>query len=170
MEYASGHQSPVTGSVGQMIKKIVRVWDTLDWPQPQMMLRSMPWRELQHHLHYSDVIMSAMAPQITVSIVYSTACSGADQRKHQSSAPLAFVRGIHRWPMNFPHKGPVTRKTFSNSIWWRLHVYISLASGYKHMHICHQHATDKIFNTIGSILYTALQKSGITWVTGGIPE
>ena len=58
--------------------------------------------------HYSDVIMSAMASQITsVLIVNSTACSGADQRKHQSSASLVFVRGIHRWP-NSPHKGPVT--------------------------------------------------------------
>ena len=37
---------------------------------------------------------------------------GADQRKRQSSAWLAFVRGIHRWPVNSPHKGPVTRKVF----------------------------------------------------------
>ena len=37
---------------------------------------------------------------------------GADQRKHQSSASLAFVRGIHRWPVNSQHKGPVTRKMF----------------------------------------------------------
>ena len=37
---------------------------------------------------------------------------GADQRKHQSSASLAFVRGIHRRPVNSPHKGPVTRKVF----------------------------------------------------------
>ena len=36
----------------------------------------------------------------------------ADQRKHQSSASLAFVRGIHRWPVNSPHKGPVTQKMF----------------------------------------------------------
>ena len=64
-------------------------------------------------VHYCDVIMSAMASQITsVSIVYTTVCSGADQRKHQSSALLAFVRGIHRWPVNSPHKGPVTRKMF----------------------------------------------------------
>ena len=64
-------------------------------------------------LHYGDVIMSAMASQITgVAIVYSTVCSGADQRKHQSSASLAFVRGIHRWPAISPHKGPVTRKMF----------------------------------------------------------
>ena len=38
--------------------------------------------------------------------------SGAGQRKHQSSASLAFVRGIHRWPVNSPHKGPVTRKIY----------------------------------------------------------
>ena len=63
--------------------------------------------------HYSDIIMSAMASQTTgVSIVYATVCSGADQRKHQSSAPLAFVRGIHRSPVNSPHQGPVTRKIF----------------------------------------------------------
>ena len=61
--------------------------------------------------HYSDVLMRAMASQITgVSTVCSAVCSGADQRKHQSSASLAFVRGIHRWPVNSPHKGPVTRK------------------------------------------------------------
>ena len=47
-----------------------------------------------------------------IAIVYSTVYSGADQRKHQSSASLAFVRGIHRRPVNFPHKWPVTRKMF----------------------------------------------------------
>ena len=31
-------------------------------------------------------------------------------KKHQSSASLVFVWGIHRWPVNSPHKGPVTRK------------------------------------------------------------
>ena len=65
-------------------------------------------------LHYSDVIMSAMASQITgVPGVYCTVCSSADQRIHQSSASLAFVRRIHRWPVDSPHKGPVTRKMFS---------------------------------------------------------
>ena len=48
-----------------------------------------------------------------VSIVCSAVCSGADRRKYQSSASLAFVRGIHRWPVNSPHSGPVTRKMFS---------------------------------------------------------
>ena len=57
--------------------------------------------------------MTAMASLVTgVSIVYSTVCSGGDQRKHQSSASLAFVKGIHRSSLNFPHKGPVTRKMF----------------------------------------------------------
>ena len=61
--------------------------------------------------HYSDVIMGAMASKITnLMIVYTAVYSGADQRKHQSSASLAFVRGIHRSPVNSPYKGPVTRK------------------------------------------------------------
>ena len=59
--------------------------------------------------HYNDVIVSRLASQITsLMIVYSTVYSGADQRKHQSSASLAFLRGIYRWPVNFLHKGPVT--------------------------------------------------------------
>ena len=63
--------------------------------------------------HYNDVIMSTIAFQITsLTIVYSAAYSGADQRWHQSSASLAFVWGIHRWPVNSPHKRPVTRKMF----------------------------------------------------------
>ena len=63
--------------------------------------------------HYSDVIMSAMASQITcLTIVYSTLYLGADQKKHQSSASLAFVRGIHQSLVNSPHKRPVTRKMF----------------------------------------------------------
>ena len=57
--------------------------------------------------------MTMIASQITsLTIVYPTFYSGADQSKHQSSAPLAFVWGIHRGPVNSPHKGPVTRKMF----------------------------------------------------------
>ena len=51
--------------------------------------------------HYNDA-----------SIVYLTICSGANQRKYQSSTPLAFVQRIYQWPVNFLHKGPVTRKIF----------------------------------------------------------
>ena len=57
--------------------------------------------------HYSDVIMGTIASQIaSVSIDYLSVSTGTDQRKHQSSASLAFVRGIHR------HKWSVTRKCF----------------------------------------------------------
>ena len=63
--------------------------------------------------HYNDVIMGTIASQITsLTIVYSTVYSDADQRKHQSSASLAFVWGIRRGPVNSPHKWPVTRNMF----------------------------------------------------------
>ena len=105
-----------------------------------------------HCCHYNDVIMSTMASQITsLTIVYSTIYSGTNQRKHQSSTSLAFVRGIHRSPVNSPHKGLVTRKMFSfddaimircglilyPSLWylpafhnilWMKHIWISTAS------------------------------------------
>ena len=68
---------------------------------------------MKQYMHYDDVIMDSIASQITsLTIVYSTVHSGADQSKHQSSASLAFVWEIHRWPVNFPHKWPVTRKMF----------------------------------------------------------
>ena len=74
-------------------------------------------------IYYNDIIMGVMASQITsLMIAYSTHYSGADQRKHQSSASLAFVRGIHQWPVNSPpppHKGPVTSNVENVSIWWR---------------------------------------------------
>ena len=64
-------------------------------------------------IHYDDVIMTMLASQITsLTVVYSIVYSGVHQRKHQSSASLAFVREIHRGPVNFPHKWPVTRKMF----------------------------------------------------------
>ena len=57
--------------------------------------------------------MGTLVSQITsLMIVYSTFYSGADQRKHQSSASLAFVWGIHRWPVNSSHKWLVTWKMF----------------------------------------------------------
>ena len=72
--------------------------------------RTQPWTGCAH---YGDVIMDSIASQITsLMIVYSTDYSDADQRKHQSSASLAFVRGIHRGPVNSPHKWPVKRKIF----------------------------------------------------------
>ena len=79
--------------------------------------------------------MSEIASQITsLTIVYSTVLSGADQSKHQSSASLAFVWEIHRWPVNFPHKWPVTRKIFPFDDVIMVHVdgllqYCSYSSG-----------------------------------------
>ena len=64
-------------------------------------------------IHYDDAIKGAIGSQITsLMFVYPTVYSGADQSKHQSSASLAFVWGIHRGPVNSPHKWPVTRKMF----------------------------------------------------------
>ena len=72
-------------------------------------LASLQWR---HNECDGSQITSLM-------IVYSIVCSGADQRKHQNSTSLAFLRGIHRWPVNSPHKGSLTRKMFPL---WRHHL------------------------------------------------
>ena len=75
----------------------VAVWHSIFYSAPAITLE---WRNHGH-----------MASQITsISSVSSTVYWGADQRKHLSSASLAFVRAIHRWPVNSPHKRPVTRK------------------------------------------------------------
>ena len=82
----------------------------------------------REYLHYSDVIMGVIASQITsLTIVCSTVYSDADQRKHQSSASLAFVQGIHRGPVNSPHKWPVMQKMFPFD-----DVIMSLGSNYEH--------------------------------------
>ena len=85
-------------------------------PSTSVTLRSnLIWHKLHHDaaIHYNDVIMGDIASQTTsLTIDYSIVYSDADQRKHQSSASLAFVRGIHRGPVNSPHKRPVTRKMF----------------------------------------------------------
>ena len=78
--------------------------------------------------HYSDFIMSVMASQIIdVPIVYSTVWSGADQRKHQSSASLAFVRGLHRGSVKFPAQRASNAENVS--IWWRHHEFSVLNCG-----------------------------------------
>ena len=70
-----------------------------NWDQPSGVHRAenIGYDNWATSLHYTDVIMGAIASQITsLTIVYSTVYSDADQRKHQSSASLAFVWGIHR--------------------------------------------------------------------------
>ena len=91
------------------------------------------------HCHYNDVIMSLIASQITsLTIVYSTVYSDADQRKYQSSASLAFVRGIHRGPVNSPQKGPVRRKMFpfDDVIMWYIHLQFASSHWYLNHIIC----------------------------------
>ena len=67
--------------------------------------------------HYSDVIKGSMASQITsLTIVYSTVYSGEGQRKHQSSASLAFVG---EFPAEFPAQ--MDSNAENVSIWWRNH-------------------------------------------------
>ena len=83
--------------------------------------------------HYSDVIMGTMASQITsLSILYSAVFSGADQRKHQSPASLAFVAGNSPVTSEFPAQ--MASNAENVSIWWRHHVarnqsYACLAIG-----------------------------------------
>ena len=76
----------------------------------------------QDTLQHCDIIIRVIAPQITsLMIVCSTVYSGADQRKHKSCGSLTPVWGIHWWPVNSPHKWPVTWKMFpfdEVSIWW----------------------------------------------------
>ena len=85
--------------------------NTIMYRTTDVLLVIMPDTVHLYECHYNNVIMGKMATQITnLTIVYSTVYSGADQRKHQSSASLTFVRGIHREPVNSPHKWPVTRK------------------------------------------------------------
>ena len=88
------------------------IWDALMITTPSVTVHSEMRLVCLINL-YSDVIMDAIASQITsLAIAYLTLHSGVDQIKHHSSASLAFVRGFHRWPVNSPHKGPVTRKLF----------------------------------------------------------
>ena len=71
-------------------------------------------------IHYIDIIMRAMASQITsLTIDYLTIYSGPHQRKHESFVAQAFVQGIPRWPVNSAHKRASNRENVS--IWWRHH-------------------------------------------------
>ena len=108
----------ITNNVSNVLKRV--------WPKSgevsRYVLKLNFWSIFIYHFiwllstvssYYSDVIMGTMASLITsLTSVYSTVHSCADQRKHQSSASLAFVLEIHRRPVISPHKWPVTRKIF----------------------------------------------------------
>ena len=90
------------------------LWQMLsmtDWYLMQFL--QCPWIASYSASHYCDVLMGNKASRITrLPIVSSTIYSSSDQRKHQSSASLAFVWRIHWWPVNSPHKSSVTWKMF----------------------------------------------------------
>ena len=87
---------------------------------PMYMLTSVYPMQTNTTSQYTDVIKGAIASQITsLTIVYLTINSDADQRKYQSSAWLAFVRGIHRGPVKFPEQ--MASNAENISIWWRHH-------------------------------------------------
>ena len=115
--------------------------------------------------------MGAIASQITsLTIVYSTVYSGADQRKHQSSASLAFVRGNHRGPVNSTHKWPVTRKSFpfddviiipffiSLCYDWLSFVILSILHTHTeiYIYICHTHIPFLLFVYICVYMYVCV--------------
>ena len=57
--------------------------------------------------------MTTIASQITsLTVVYSTVYSDADQSKHQKLRVTGLCVGNSPGPVNSPHKGPVTRKMF----------------------------------------------------------
>ena len=116
-------------------------------------------------LHYDGVTMSATASRITsLTIVYSTVYSGADQRKHQGSASLAFVRGIQRGPVNSPHKWPVTWKCFHlmTSSWHNnhqvksptSHLFANISSQANNKEISKLHVTGPVWgkSTYGQLI------------------
>ena len=114
-------------------------------------------RNLWNGKHYSDVIMSRMASQITsLKIDYSTVYSDTDQRKHQGSASLAFVRGNNRWPVNSPHKRPVNAEkcfhlmTSSWDILWWINTLRADQNG------CHLH-------TISSYMFVREKIFSLQW-------
>ena len=113
--------------------------------------------------HYDDVIMIAMASQITsLTNVYSTVYSGADQSKHQSSASLAFVWGIH------PHKWPVTRKMFpfDDIIVWHYWGYWETTgtSHWVHRKVVHRSMDDDPNQQMILRNWAIYSKRGLIWL------
>ena len=108
--------------IWEWIFTLVSTWYTMVLLKLPIEIHILPlWRLALTHLwpiagsgiHYTDVIMSAMASKITsFKIVYSNVYLDADKRKHQSFTSLAFRGVVHRSPVNSLQKGPVTRKMF----------------------------------------------------------
>ena len=90
----------------------------------------------RHCAHYDVTVMATnwMIPQlwpvlyIKRDIACSSVCSGAHQRKHQSSTSLIFVREVHRWPVDSHHKGQVKRKMLPFDVMSQKHPPLSSSS------------------------------------------
>ena len=106
-------QTLQTYTLSQMLIERLLLIDYCSWQLTYTQIRTL------YQVHYNDVIMTTVASQITsITVVYSIVYSGADQRKHQSSASLAFVWGIHRTG-EFPAQMASYKENVS--IWWRHH-------------------------------------------------
>ena len=97
-------------------------------------------------------------------------------RKHQSSASLAYVRGIHRWPVNSPHKGPVTREMFPIDgaimfIWYRVVVdNCTVTSHERHIVSNHDHLC-YLLNSLFKLTTTKTSKvCCMAFCDGGFPS
>ena len=98
------------------------------------------WNQIHH---YNDVIMGTIASQTTsLTIVYSIVCSDADQRKHQSSASLAFVRGIHRgeFPAQMASYHDVIMISLNNGL-IKLNLFHSPSPHLCNIYCCHHFVT-----------------------------
>ena len=117
---------PLISSIS-LIRKVVHIFIyfvIIYFPRPLLSVICLINRSREpsklRETRYNDVIMGAMASQITsLTIVCSTVCQGADERKYQSSVSLAFVRGIHRGPWNSPTQRD--RNAENVSIWRHHH-------------------------------------------------
>ena len=137
------------------------VWFGLVW-LPLQITMQVPCMFIFDSHYYNVIIMSAMASQITsLTFVYSTIYSGADQRKHQSSTSLAFVRGIHRGPVNSPHKGPVTRKMFPfDDVIMHAFGVVSPKLGHRYDHLS---TTDVTLKDMGKTDWNTQQHNDEIW-------
>ena len=113
-------------------------------------------------MHYNDDIMIAMASQITsLTIVYSTFYSGADQRKHQSSASLAFVRVTGEFPAQKPsHAGNV-------AVWWRHHGQFWCTAAKVGVHWTYKNSTNILYKTVQ--IYDRCSSHQVTGELGRYP-
>ena len=108
------------------------------WREQRVYIMTPSW--LHHALlesnHYIDVTMTTIVSQITsLTVVYSIVYSGVDQRKHQSSASLAFVRGIHRDRKMFPIDDVIMYKHLSRMLTLD-HIWDYYSSVRSYLYLC----------------------------------